>query len=48
MIAEVGDIGVELGPVLRSMLVEAGQALVDPPTAIMSTPDVAPDKRAVN
>ena len=47
MIADVGDIGVEL-PVLRSVLVKFGEALVNPPPAIMAPPDRAADHPAVN
>jgi len=47
MIADVGDIGVEL-PVLRSVLVKFGEALVNPPPAIMAPPDGAADHPAVN
>jgi hypothetical protein len=47
MIADVGAIGVDLR-VFRSMLVEAGQAFVNPLPVIMPPPDGPPDKRAVN
>jgi hypothetical protein len=47
MIADVGDIGVEL-PVLRSVFVKFGEALVYPPPAIMAPPDRAADHPAVN